>query len=110
MDASAEQARRSLRVEVARTGGFAGIRRTWCVERDDDAEDWRRLVDACPWGSSRTDSSSQDRFVWRIEARVDRRRRVATVPDRDLVGPWRDLVNRVQLEGEPPPQRATVGG
>jgi len=102
MDEPAERTRRSLRVEVVRSGGFAGIQRVWCVEPDGDAEDWLALVDACPWGRSSTDAASRDRFVWRIEARIDRRRRTATLPDRDVTGPWRELIDRVQREGEPP--------
>lgn len=102
MDERAEPTPRTLRIEVARSGGFAGIRRVWRVEPDGDDAGWRALVDACPWDASTVDAASRDRFVWRIEVRVARRRRTATVPDRDLVGPWRELVDRVQREGAPP--------
>jgi hypothetical protein len=86
-----------LRIAVVRSGGFAGISRQWHIEADDAAA-WGPLVEACPWGSVSVDTESRDRFVWRIEVRVTRRKRVASVPDRDLVGPWRELVERVQAE------------
>lgn len=90
----------SLRILVVRSGGFAGISREWRVEVDAgpeaDAAEWRSLIDACPWGVQTEDPASRDRFTWRIEVRISRRRRTASVPDRDLEGPWRELVDRVQ--------------
>jgi hypothetical protein len=85
-----------LSILVARSGGFAGIRREWRVDARE--EDWLSLVDACPWGTWTTDDTSRDRFVWRIEVRTGRRRRTARVADRDLDGPWRELVERVRSE------------
>ena len=85
----------ALRIHVVRSGGFAGISRDWQIEADDVAT-WQPLLDACPWASSTVDTTSRDRFVWRIEVHATRRKRVASVPDRDLVGPWRELVDRVQ--------------
>jgi hypothetical protein len=85
-----------LRILVVRSGGFAGISREWCVEPDGDADDWVGLIDACPWDRVGHDPGSRDRFVWRIEARVRRQVRTAKVPDRELTGPWRELVDRVR--------------
>ncbi|MGN6503898.1 MAG: protealysin inhibitor emfourin [Pseudolysinimonas sp.] len=85
-----------LTILVARSGGFAGIRREWRL--DDLGDDWRSLVDACPWGTTTTDETSRDRFVWLIEVRTGRRRLRAQVPERDLDGPWRELVERVRSE------------
>lgn len=90
----------ALRIVVVRSGGFAGIRREWRVEAADGAGDWEPLVAACPWDAATADATSRDRFVWRIEVRISRRRRVASVPDRDLTGPWRELVDRVQLHSD----------
>jgi hypothetical protein len=104
----AEQAGRPLRILVVRSGGFAGIARTWTVEPDGDADDWLNLIDACPWGTHTADPAARDRFVWRIEVRVRRRRRTASVPDRDLDGPWRELVERVKTAAEAPP--GTIDG
>jgi len=94
-ESSQAGAKPALRIHVVRSGGFAGITQHWQVEAD-DVETWRPLVDACPWGSVGVDTQSRDRFVWRIEVHVTRRKRVASVPDRDLTGPWRELVDRVQ--------------
>ncbi len=90
------------RILVVRTGGIAGLRRQWQVEPTDDADEWLTLVTACPWNDVPVDAASRDAFVWRIEARMPSTTRVAQVPDRGLVGPWRDLVTRVQ-------ERATDG-
>ena len=84
---------------VVRSGGFAGISQQWRVEAHDDAQEWLELVRACPWGAVGQDAASRDRFVWRIEARLPRAVRKASVPDAHLVGPWRELVERVQQAG-----------
>lgn len=94
----------SFRILVVRSGGIAGIRQQWQVEPSDDADEWLTLVQACPWGVVGRDAASRDRFVWRIEVsgsgdRVPRPTRTASVPDADLVGPWRALVDRVQEVG-----------
>jgi hypothetical protein len=91
--------RAALTILVVRSGGFAGISQQWRVEAHDDAEQWLELVRACPWGAVGRDTESRDRFVWRIEARAPRKVRTASVPDAQLVGPWRTLVDRVQEVG-----------
>lgn len=88
-----------LRVLVVRSGGVAGISRRWSVEESEPGDDWIALVEACPWDSVGTDPEARDRFVWRIEARTAQRRRTASVPDSELTGPWRELVDRVRRDG-----------
>lgn len=97
----ADRQTQPLSILVVRSGGFAGISQRWLVDAaaSTDADEWRGYVDACPWGASSVDVTSRDRFVWRIEVRAGRRKRVASVPDRDLTGPWRELVDRVQEHG-----------
>lgn len=95
-----------LRILVVRSGGFAGVSREWRVQPDGDSADWMTLIDACPWGRDTTDPASRDRFTWRIEARWHRGRRTASVPDRDLDGPWRELVDRVREESEERAERS----
>jgi hypothetical protein len=93
-------ARAELTILVVRSGGFAGITRRWSVDEQDPADDWIALVEACPWDEAGGDDpASRDRFVWRIEARMARHHREASVPDSLLTGPWRDLVDRVQKDG-----------
>jgi len=91
--------RGELTIVVVRSGGFAGLTKRWSVDERDPADDWIALVEACPWDAIGADPASRDRFVWRIEARMPRDRREASVPDSLLTGPWRDLVERVQREG-----------
>lgn len=88
-----------LSILVVRSGGLAGISQQWQVEPDADAEDWITMVQACPWGSVGRDDAARDRFTWRIEARMPPRLRTASVPESELVGPWRALVERVQEVG-----------
>ena len=84
-------------ISVVRTGGFAGLKREWHVSSTDAPEvDWRLLVDACPWSSVARQQPAVDRFVWRIEAHGGNRDRRATLGDVNLVGAWRDLVDRVK--------------
>jgi hypothetical protein len=94
----------SFRILVVRSGGVAGITRRWQVQPGDDAEEWRELVRACPWGAEGSDTESRDRFVWRIEVsscggQLAEPPRSASVPDAQLRGPWRALVDRVQESG-----------
>jgi hypothetical protein len=95
----AEKRRQRARILVVRTGGFAGLKRSWAVEPSDDVDEWMSLVDACPWDAVGTDPASRDRFVWRIEAVLPPERRTASVPDRELTGPWQVLVQRVREAG-----------
>jgi hypothetical protein len=84
------------RILVVRTGGIAGLRRQWQVEPAEDADDWLTLVAACPWDDVPVDATSRDAFIWQIETRMPTATHLARVPDRGLVGPWRELVTRVQ--------------
>jgi hypothetical protein len=102
--------RGELSVVVVRSGGFAGMTRRWAVEQAPPDDDWIALVEACPWRSVGTDPAGRDRFVWRIEVRAPRHRHRASVPDRELTGPWRDLVERVQTEGTLVPENGGFGG
>jgi len=84
----------SIVITVARTGGFAGLRQQWRASSD-DGEQWMPLIDACPWRSVAADTASRDRYVYLIEVKAPRKRRKASVPEASLIGPWRELVDRV---------------
>ncbi len=104
----------ALPVEVAvkRTGGFAGMTKQWRAEPPaDEASVWIDLIAQCPWDepdslagdAARGDSSDgrppagADRFVWWIHARCgEAEEREAELPDDEMVGAWRALVDAVR--------------
>lgn len=83
-----------MKVTVTRSGGFAGLSRTWAVTVDDqpDAESWNNLLDRLPWTEGAKAAPQPDRYVYEI--RYSRRR--VTLPEQQLTGPWRELVERVR--------------
>lgn len=82
---------------MTRTGGFAGLRRQWDVaaDTDDEARTWWPLVEACPWDAD-PGECTPDGFVYEVSARDGANDRAATVPEQDLDGPWRVLVDAVR--------------
>ncbi|WBU38768.1 protealysin inhibitor emfourin [Homoserinibacter sp. YIM 151385] len=94
-----------LRIEVARAGGVAGLTRRWAVDPEPaERSAWASLVEACPWDAAPAESSGAarvvvDRFVWAIVARTTTVEHRASVPEPELEGPWRELVERVRAEG-----------
>jgi len=88
-------------VTVARTGGLAGLTRTWRVDVDaePDTESWLVLLDALPWSDlPRGQDARPDRFVWLVTVGA-RPVREATLPEQQVTGPWRELVDRVRAAG-----------
>lgn len=90
-----------MKISVVRSGGFAGIRREWALQVDDrdDRDEWLQLVAILPWDSRGRPVAAPiqpDRFSYRI--RVSRRR--ITLPESELTGPWRQLVERVRIASE----------
>ncbi|GAA4284336.1 hypothetical protein GCM10022261_18670 [Brevibacterium daeguense] len=84
---------------MTRSGGFAGMRRSWSVQpKGPDEHRWCRLLDACPWDEAEESrpgavgSPGADRFVYAIETPEHS----ITLPESSLVGPWRELVEWVQ--------------
>lgn len=92
-----------MKITVQRSGGVAGMKRTWTVrpEPPEDTERWQPLIEACPWddvaGINGT-TGQPDRFMYSI--RADQRR--AVLPERALTGPWRDLVECARAAAEGP--------
>ncbi|MFB7893233.1 hypothetical protein ACFC1I_13600 [Microbacterium sp. NPDC056044] len=115
-----DAAQPAVEVDVARTGGFAGITRRWSAQPPEaEASDWITLIDRCPWSEAGTgpgdDVADDDRpaapprpatrrsnplpdgFVWFIRATwsgADARE--AELPDDEVVGAWRELVDAVR--------------
>jgi len=135
----ASEPRPAVEVDVARTGGIAGITRRWSAQPPAaEASEWISLIDRCPWNQAtaaadaapetegpgvgavedRTDSPAAplapdappapspppgranpmpDGFVWFIRATwsgTDPRE--AELPDDEVVGAWRELVDAVR--------------
>ena len=83
-----------MKVSVKRSGGFAGLTREWAVDVDEqpDADEWMSLLSSLPWDARPRRSPEPDRYIYVV--RVSRRR--VTIPEAQLAGPWRDLVERVR--------------
>jgi len=112
----------AVEVDVARSGGIAGITRRWSAQPvGDEASEWISLIDRCPWddaaapgpepapGAAPTAEddhrrSHRDRrppvpdgFTWWIRATwSDSDPREAELVDDEVVGAWRDLVDAVR--------------
>lgn len=104
MEQHADASEPALTVTVVRSGGFAGIKRTWEAEAHDSttAELWSGLVESLPWGQApQHDPQSADRFVYRIVIVIHTEvRHQVILPESELTGGWRELVDRVQKESD----------
>lgn len=87
-----------MKITVTRSGGFAGLTRVWSVEVSNhpDGEQWKELIDRLPWDQNDPTSEEPDRYSYRV--RCDRNE--ATISERGLTGPWRELLDRVRQTGE----------
>jgi hypothetical protein len=83
-----------MKVIVTRTGGMAGLRRTWEVTIDEqpDRDSWQELLTRLPREHRLPAPPQPDRYVYEI--RWSRRRVV--LPEQQVTGPWRELVDRVR--------------
>jgi hypothetical protein len=103
-----------MRVEVTRSGGFAGIARGWQADVDEqpDKDEWLVLIDDLPWDDVPAAPREPDRYTWIIriapppkesggEAQRPGAAQEATLPERELTGGWRELVDRVRECGTP---------
>ncbi|PPF79645.1 hypothetical protein C5B96_12275 [Subtercola sp. Z020] len=106
MEQPAERSGPVVAVTVVRSGGFAGLKRTWEATAEDQssAKDWLGFADSLPWGRVPSqDATSADRFVYRIVIVVRSEvRHEATLPESELTGGWRELVDRVQQQADAP--------
>ena len=83
-----------MKIVVVRSGGILGTPRRWEVTVDDqeDPQSWRMLVEELPWDGHPRTAPAPDRYVYRIRCA----RRQVTLAEQEVVGPWRELVDRVQ--------------
>jgi hypothetical protein len=91
---------RAIAVTVTRTGGLAGLRRTWRAEpQTTDAPRWIALIDECPWDAAHPSQpvspGGADRYVWSVDARCGDAQHRAALADPDVAGPWRELIDAV---------------
>ena len=94
----------AVEVDVARTGGIAGVTRRWSAQPPEaEASEWISLIDRCPWddaNGSRAPAARNpmpDAFMWRIRATWSGTGpRQAELPDDEVIGAWRELVDAVR--------------
>ncbi|MER1996675.1 MAG: protealysin inhibitor emfourin [Arthrobacter sp.] len=82
-----------MRLVVVRTGGMAGMRRTWSseVSSEEAEERWLPLLQDPP----QQPADGQDRFTYEISVG----QQAVTIPETSLKGRWRELVDRAR-DGE----------
>jgi hypothetical protein len=109
-----------IEIDVARTGGFAGITRRWTAQPpEDEASEWISLIDRCPWDEVTPPKDDRkavrgavphaapprqpvpDGFVWWIRASwsgepAGPSTREAELPDDAVTGAWRELIDAVR--------------
>jgi hypothetical protein len=90
-----------IAVTVTRTGGIAGMRRTWRAQPDTaESPQWIALIDGCPWDAAdparAIPPTGADRFVWHVDARCGDAAREAALADPEVQGPWRELIDAVR--------------
>ena len=94
-------------VTVTRSGGIAGIRRSWRAQAGEDAASpWIARIKECPWDAVQRSRPPQgaDRFMWDVNARCGEEARRAELAESDVQGPWRELIDAVREEGTPVPR------
>jgi hypothetical protein len=87
-----------MKVVVSRSGGFAGIRVTWEVQVDEqpDAQRWVDFLEQLPWDDVGGSDPKPDRYVYRIRFAPHE----VVLPETQVSGPWRELVDRVKAVNE----------
>lgn len=83
-----------MKVTVARSGGIAGLTSNWevIVDDQDDRDSWIELIESLPWQSTPRARQQPDSYSYRISCS----RHKITLPEQQLTGSWRELVDRVQ--------------
>lgn len=86
-----------MKVEVSRSGGVAGIRLTWevLVDEQPDPEEWQSFLTSLPWDEVGQAAPAPDRFLYRIRCAPHE----VVLPEPEVQGPWRELVDRVRSAG-----------
>ena len=79
-----------MRLVVVRSGGFAGMQRTWStqVSSEEAQERWLPLLQDPPEAAD----GEADRFTYEISVGPA----AVTIPERQVKGRWRELVDRAR--------------
>ena len=77
-----------------RSGGLLGRRIEWNVVVDEqpDPDQWYLLIAELPWGERSKTLPMPDRYTYEIRCEPHE----AVIPEQELTGPWRELVDRVR--------------
>lgn len=91
-----------MKVQVWRSGGLLGRRVEWAVVVDDqpDPDQWYLLIAEIPWNDHPAENTMPDRYTYEIHCEPHE----VVIPEQQLVGPWRELVDRVR-EADASPRR-----
>jgi hypothetical protein len=83
-----------MKVTVVRSGGFAGLTSNWevVIDDQDDRDSWMELIESLPWQSTPRARQLPDGYSYRITCSRHR----ITLPEQQLTGTWRELVDRVR--------------
>lgn len=96
-----------MKISVERTGGVAALTRVWTVKADTERakNQWQPIVEACPWdavpktvraAAAEAEGSQPDRFIYAIRAGQRR----AALPEQQVTGPWRVLIDSTRAASE----------
>jgi hypothetical protein len=95
-----------VRIEISRSGGFAGMTRTWSLEVSpaEAEERWLPLVDRVAEDSggvrdgdqSRREQAHRDRYVYHIVIGYQE----VTLPESRLDEAWKELIDRARRESQ----------
>ena len=105
-----------MKISVERRGGIAALTRVWTVHAHTETakNQWQPIVEACPWdavpktvrAAAETSGNQPDRFIYSIRAGQRR----AALPEQEVTGPWRVLVDSTRAAaGEDQPGEAQPG-
>lgn len=83
-----------MRILVWRSGGLLGRRVEWAVVVDEqpDPDKWYLLIAELPWDERPSTLTTPDRYLYGIRCDAHE----VVIPEQELTGPWRELVDRVR--------------
>ncbi|MCQ1948997.1 MULTISPECIES: protealysin inhibitor emfourin [Arthrobacter] len=92
-----------MKLVVVRSGGFAGMQRTWStqVSSEEAQERWLPLLSDPP----EAPDSEPDRFMYEISVGPT----AVTIPERQVKGRWRELVERARAGADSEPGEGSSG-